>query len=121
MNTTGFSCGWDSGQIGWIYVTLEDVRKEWGKKRVSQKLRKRIVESLTLEVGEYDAYLTGDAYGFNLKELEWEDGEDEATAEETVIDSCLGFYGSDYRTNGIIHHVDMSRVDRVVVRGSQER
>jgi hypothetical protein len=30
MNTTGFSCPWDSGQIGWIYASLEDVKKEFG-------------------------------------------------------------------------------------------
>jgi len=24
MNTTGFSCGWDSGQVGIIYISLED-------------------------------------------------------------------------------------------------
>lgn len=30
MNTTGFSCGWDSGQVGWIYVTKDRLRKETG-------------------------------------------------------------------------------------------
>lgn len=30
MNTTGFSCYWDSGQVGWIYATKEKLRKETG-------------------------------------------------------------------------------------------
>lgn len=30
MNTTGFSCPWDSGQVGWIYCTKERFRKETG-------------------------------------------------------------------------------------------
>jgi len=30
MNTTGFSCPWDSGQVGWIYVTKEKLRRETG-------------------------------------------------------------------------------------------
>jgi hypothetical protein len=29
MNTVGFSCGWDSGQVGFIYVTKEKLRKEF--------------------------------------------------------------------------------------------
>lgn len=28
MNTTGFSCGWDSGQVGFIYVPKEKLPKE---------------------------------------------------------------------------------------------
>ena len=30
MNTGGFSCSWDSGQMGWIYATKEDIQKEYG-------------------------------------------------------------------------------------------
>lgn len=30
MNTTGFSCPWDSGQVGWIYATKDRFRKETG-------------------------------------------------------------------------------------------
>ncbi len=29
MNTTGFSCPWDSGQVGFIYVDAETIRKEY--------------------------------------------------------------------------------------------
>jgi hypothetical protein len=32
INTTGFSCGWDSGQVGIIYISRKDAIKEWGKK-----------------------------------------------------------------------------------------
>lgn len=30
MNTTGFSCRWDSGQVGWIYATKQKFRDETG-------------------------------------------------------------------------------------------
>ena len=30
MNTVGFDCRWDSGQVGWIYVTKEKLRNETG-------------------------------------------------------------------------------------------
>ncbi len=35
MNTTGFHCPWDSGQVGYIYVMPEDIRKEFSAARVS--------------------------------------------------------------------------------------
>ena len=85
MNTTGFSCPWDSGQVGWIYVTKEAVRKEWKVKRISPKLRKKAFKNLQGEVKTYNEYLTGQVYGYVI--------EDE---EEEHIDSCWGFYGYDY-------------------------
>jgi hypothetical protein len=84
MNTTGFSCRWDSGQVGFIYVTREKLRKEYDWKRVSPQRRERVAELLRGEVQTYDQYLTGDIYGYSITK----DGED--------IDSCYGFYGSDY-------------------------
>jgi hypothetical protein len=30
INTTGFTCPWDSGQIGWIYASHEQVKAEYG-------------------------------------------------------------------------------------------
>ncbi|WP_417280557.1 DUF6915 family protein [Celeribacter sp.] len=41
MNTIGFHCPWDSGQVGYVYVTLEAVRKEFGAKRVTKALREK--------------------------------------------------------------------------------
>lgn len=85
MNTTGFSCPWDSGQVGWIYVTREKVREEYGCKRVSKKMVKRIKGYLRNEVETYDQYLTGDVYGYRIT--------NEETDEE--VDSCWGFFGDD--------------------------
>ena len=31
MNTTGFSCPWDSGQVGWIYADRRRIEAEYGK------------------------------------------------------------------------------------------
>ena len=82
MNTSGFHCPWDSGQVGWIYVSLEDVRKEYGKKRVSRQLREKVEEYLKSEVKVYDQYLRGEVYGFVVEDQEGEH-----------VNSCWGFYG----------------------------
>jgi hypothetical protein len=95
MNTTGFHCPWDSGQVGWIYVTKEQVRKEWGVKRVSKQLKEHVIRVLKAEVETYDQYISGEVYGFVLEEKETND----------VIDSCWGFYGSNPKENGMLEHI----------------
>ena len=84
MNTTGFSCPWDSGQVGMIFVTFEKIRQEYGKKRISKALIKKVEKQLRQEVETYDQYLRGDVYGYALDK----DGE--------FIDSCWGLFGFDY-------------------------
>ena len=95
INTTGFSCPWDSGQVGYIYVSKEKVRREYSCKRISKKLKKMIREMLCSEVDLYNDYLSGNVYGFTLTDKE--------NAEE--IDSSCGFYGTDYIENGIFDYV----------------
>lgn len=78
INTTGFSCPWDSGQVGWIYVTHEDIIKEFGSLDIE-----KAKELLKAEVEMLDMYVRGDVYGYVLEKAV--DGE--------LIDSCWGFYG----------------------------
>ena len=71
---------WDSGQVGWIYATSEDIEKEYGSLTPeSCEKAKLLLES---EVECYDYYLSGQCYGFRL----YENGEE--------TDSCWGFLGS---------------------------
>lgn len=95
INTTGFSCPWDSGQVGYIYISKEKVRREYSCKRISKKLKEMIREMLCSEVDLYNDYLCGNVYGFTLTNKE--------NAEE--IDSSCGFYGTDYIENGIFDYV----------------
>jgi hypothetical protein len=81
MNTIGFHCPWDSGQVGYIYVTLEAVRKEFGVRRVTRALRERAEDILRSEIVSYDAYLGGRVYGYVIEQ----DGEE--------VDACWGFFG----------------------------
>jgi len=70
MNTSGFSCHWDSGQVGWIYAQ-DKVLEEAGIRIDAEKV-------IDNDVAEYDKYLTGDIWWY-----EYED------------DSCGGFFGLD--------------------------
>lgn len=78
--------GWDSGQVGFIYVTAAKLREEYSVKRISKKVLTEAEEVLRGEVKVYDEYLTNDCYGYVIEDP---DGED--------VESCWGFYGeTDY-------------------------
>ena len=89
MNTVGFHCPWDSGQVGFVYATLEAVRTEFGVKRVTKALREKAEDILRGEIVSYDAYLGGRVYGYVI---EW-DGEE--------VDACWGFVG-DYELDCLL-------------------
>jgi hypothetical protein len=79
------SAGWDSGQVGWIYVTAQQIRDCFMVKHISKKTRQRAIKNLEGEIETYDQFLTGDVWGYVI----------EGTDEEEH-DSCWGFFGSTY-------------------------
>lgn len=81
QNPAQDSAGWDSGLIGFHYITKEAVEKEW---KDDLEAAQRCMEA-TLKM--YDSYLRGDVYGYVIDE----DG-----------DSCWGFIGSDYEESGLL-------------------
>jgi hypothetical protein len=94
LNTTGFSCPWDSGQSGYIYENKAAIREEFGVKRISAKLRKRVEDRMRAEVEEFGKYLNGEVYGFVIED---ENGEE--------VDSCWGFFGDNWEDNGLKAHI----------------
>lgn len=94
ISCSRFSCPWDSGQVGWIYISYEDIRKEYNWKKLTKERKDKIISYLEGEVETYDQYLTGDVYGFKIKD-----------SEDNEIESYWGFYGSDWKTNGIKDHI----------------
>ena len=60
--TTPFSCPWDSGKVGFIYVTKQKAREWFGVKTITKKVKERIIAALESEVKEYDDYLRGNVY-----------------------------------------------------------
>lgn len=88
ISTGQFSCRWDSGQIGFIFISKKKMLEEYGGKIVTKKLKERVTRYLNGEVEVYDQYLQGDIYGYKI--FIKEKGE-----EKEEIDSCWGFYGMD--------------------------
>lgn len=105
MNTTGFSCNWDSGQVGFVIVTNKQIDllgctinndEDWND------YLERLKQQAIGEVETYDQYIRGDVYRF---EVEDDDGEESH--------SCGGFFGNDWKTNGMGDHIDEKLLDQL--------
>ena len=84
ISTEPFSCKWDSGQLGFVFINKE-VLKEWGfksRKGYEKATDRTLEDDLRRNVALYDDYITGNVFGFEVL-----DSEDE------VLDSCWGYYG----------------------------
>jgi len=71
--------GWDSGPVGFIYATPEDIAKEFGGDKAKAEA------CLRDEVKQFDQYLQGNVWGFVIED-----------DEGTQLDSCWGFFGHEY-------------------------
>lgn len=89
VNTGGFNCPWDSGQLGWIWCTKEAARLEWPNTK-DEQLVALAEDRLRAEIKSWDLYLTGQVYGYEVYGL---DGE--------LVDSCWGFLG-DWETEALV-------------------
>jgi hypothetical protein len=81
MKTTPFTCPWDSGQVGFIYVGKEKIREWYQIKKVTKKVIERVLKALESEVETYDRYLRGEVFGFQIEK------------NDEIVDSCWGFIG----------------------------
>jgi len=96
LSTGAFSCPFDSGQIGYIFVSNEDIIKEYGELDIE-----RATKVLEYEVEEYSQYLNGECYGYIIYQKN-KDSQDH-------LESCFGFIGNDYieeEVKSILNHFE---------------
>lgn len=105
ISTHPFSDPWDSGLFGILAESKEEIKKEFGCKIVTKKLRERIIKRLTWEVEEVDDWLTGEVYGYTVTPV----GDT-----ETELDSCWGFYGKFDKIEGDIMEYAKEWIDSEV-------
>lgn len=79
LSTTPFRSSWDSGQIGWIFVSHDRIEEE-GIDRESAR------ELMEANIDTFSTWVAGEAVGFKVKDPE----------EGITVDSCWGFYDREY-------------------------
>lgn len=95
ISTSPFGCRWDSGQIGFIAVSKKTILDNFGGKIVTQKTKDKAIKLLDAEVETYNYYVEGDVYGFRIVD-----------EDDNEVDSCWGFYGTDFLTNGMLEYIN---------------
>lgn len=107
--TTPFSCPWDSGQVGIIYMTYQELAKALGLDYWAENEAKFVPSAeqiakgeaiLKGEVAAYDAYIRGDVFGFQIFAPADDRDDDMVESDDgfwmdDAEDSCWGFYGEE--------------------------
>ena len=66
MQTSDYNDPWDSGQVGWIWSTVDKAEKISGKQGLSAEELRSWLES---EVKQYSQFLEGDVYGYIIEKV----------------------------------------------------
>jgi len=94
VKTTPFGCSWDSGKIGFIYVTPSQARSWFGWKKITKSRRDEVFKYLDSDIQDYDKYLNVSQYYYAVENIFGDS-----------LDSCCGFYGDDPKENGMDEHL----------------
>lgn len=85
MRTSSLGCRWDSGRVGFIYMTHKTMRENWPEATHTHEQAVANAEAcLEAEVKEYDQYLTGDVWSVIIED-----------ANGDVLDAFSGFFGEE--------------------------
>ena len=66
ISTRPFSCHWDSGQLGFIFITKAAIIANWGEH--TEETVMQAVACMESEVKEYDSYLRGEVYLIEMQQ-----------------------------------------------------
>ncbi len=105
ISTKPFNCNWDSGQIGYVFIRQKEIDELGCYRKDNQSFndyKEELKKSLISEVNLYDLYLQGDVYNFYIQNKEGD-----------VIDSCAGFYGTDWKNNGLSDYLDEEDLNKL--------
>lgn len=94
INTTGFNCPWDSGQVGWVIVNRPMMRACMGWRVITEARKEKLLEILRQEVSTYNQFLSGNVWGYEITK----DGEH--------VNSCWGITDDEYCLNEAKSYID---------------
>ena len=84
----GISSGWDTGTVGVIFAEKKKICNWFNVKKVTQKVREKVVQNFESELEIYTDYANG--YGMYCVEIEEFSGE--------PVEICGGYYKYDHET-----------------------
>lgn len=91
VRTKPFGDQWDSGQVGWAFLT-EQAARDAGLDPDLEGFAEQAKALIESEVSTYNLYLMGEVYGYAIE------GSD-------VQEQCMGFYGLEDARKGLANHL----------------
>jgi hypothetical protein len=85
IRTSPFGCQFDSGQVGFIYVSKDKIEKEG----IDES---KVIEYLENEVETYDKFLRGECFGYKVFKIKTCSL---GHKHEEEVESCFGYYDED--------------------------
>ncbi len=90
ISTSPFSCHWDSGRIGWVFIDEKRWKLMMGEDM--DRSEERLSEIINSDVKTYDEYLTGEVYQYKVYEIETCNL---GCEHKTLVESCGGYFGEE--------------------------
>ena len=90
ISTTPFGCQWDSGQIGWVFITEKQWKLMMGEDM--DRSEERLSSIIDSDVKTYDHYITGEVYQYTIYEIETCDKGHE---HKTLVECCGSFFSEE--------------------------
>jgi hypothetical protein len=90
ISTSPFGCQWDSGQIGWVFITEKQLQYITGDS--SGHTETNLEEIIDSDVKTYDHYITGEVYQYTIYEIETCDKGHE---HKSIVESCGSFFSEE--------------------------
>lgn len=85
IRTSPFGCQFDSGQVGFIYVSKDKIEKEG----IDES---KVIEYIENEVETYDKFLRGECFGYKVFKIKTCSL---GHKHEEEVESCFGYYDED--------------------------
>ena len=101
LSTSEFMCKWDSGQVGYIFVSHEDIIKEYGELDL-----KKAEKVLDVEIETYSKYLNGECYCYQIYDMEDKDCCPDS------IDDCWGYIGLEHIEEEVKSSLEYWEIDK---------
>lgn len=116
MSTSDFNDPWDSGQVGYIYTTIDRAKELWGHEPDKETWQTRARKEMKAEVDVYDQYLRGEVYGVVIESYVGSLSELGISEDYDDSDSCWNFYDND----GMLEYVQECLGDDIYVPSDEE-
>lgn len=90
ISTQPFSCRWDSGQVGWVFIDEKQLNLMCGKDFERDEIK--LSEMIDADVETYDKYITGEVYRYSIYEIETCSLGHE---HKNYVEGCGGYYSEE--------------------------